>query len=496
MDDHNANNTASATASNPGERGRLIAYGTGEAAFSVVNNGLYGFALLFYTDAIGISAAYAGLALSISVFWEAITEPVMGFVSDRTRSRFGSRYPWIALGSVVMAVSFYAIWIPPLAIRTDETFTFAYLVVVNIALRSGMTMFFIPYLALGFEMVPEYDGRTRLQGVRWICNMAANFAGPALAWIIFFADTKSPDGSIVKGTSVIGNYEAMGAAFAVAVVLLTMLLLLTCRKTAVDNRHQQLPEESRLLAFWSSLKPILMDVDARHIFGLIFLLVTGMVIFSSLQAYLYVHFMIFSSFEKSVVHGSTMAAAAIGALLAVPITRWLDKKGAIIFALTLGLLGLAGLALTFLTGAAARSGVEAIALFIFFQGLYWLASGIVLPVATAMIGDAAELRRLESGQANEGGYSAIFSLMWRGATALSLLVAGWLLTATGVDGKLAAGGVDSDTVWNLGALAFGSGAVFYGAAMLWATRYRLDRHGFDQRRAAAQADGSEPIIVA
>ncbi len=90
---------------------------------------------------------------------------------------------------------------------------FWYLVVMNLFLRTGLTMFFIPYLALGFEMCSDTDGRARLQAVRQVLNMAANFAGPALAWSIFYRDGVAADGTKIIGTTVPQNFIHMGARF-------------------------------------------------------------------------------------------------------------------------------------------------------------------------------------------------------------------------------------------------------------------------------------------
>lgn len=464
--------------------GRAVAYGSGEAAFSVINNGLFGFALLFYTEALGLSASMAGVALSVSVFWEAVSEPLMGNLSDRTRTRFGSRYPWIAAGALLMAASFYAIWSPPAFVRGDQSRVFFYLVAANLVLRTGMTMFFIPYLALGFEIAPDYDDRTRLQGVRWVCNMVANFAGPGLVWVAFLGDRTLADGTVVKGTAQAAGYQTMGLSFAAAALVLTAVLLASCRTTAGDNRDLPRPPGSGLRGFWSHMGPIAFDREARSIYVLITLLVMGMVIFSSLQGYIYVHFLILSPVERSVVHGSTMAAAAIGALLVTPLARRLDKRGAAAAALGLGIFGLVGLAASFLTGWLPRSGGPAVAVFIVFQGLYWLASGALLPIATAMIGDVAELRRFQGRAAAEGGYAAMFSLMWRLGTSFSLLVSGWLLTAIGFDGASSAP-PSSAVSWRLGAAACACGMAFYLVSLAWLARLRLDRTEYADRLGGA-----------
>ncbi|WP_426030821.1 MFS transporter [Caulobacter sp. DWP3-1-3b2] len=458
----------------------MIFYGAGEGATSLVLNGLYGFALIFYTEALGLSPVLAGLALSISIFWEAITEPYMGYLSDRTRSRFGSRYPWIFIGAIALALCFYFLWKVPAPLRGGGTATFAYLVVLNLLLRTSLTMFIVPYLALGFEVAPSYGDRPKLQGIRWVCNMAANMAGPAMAWILFFNDTTGADGKILKGTSVASNFEAMGGAFSIALLGLTALMLWGCRWAAKDTRLGQpnAPKASNV-GFWEGFKPIISDRDVRSVIGLIFLLVTGMVIVSSLQIYLYVHFMVFSAGDKTIVHGSTMVAAALGALISPWAAKRFDKKGAVVFGSIIGIVGELGLALAFLTGWLPRSGALAVSVFILFQGFYWLASGVVLPVVTAMMADVADLGGRRAGRTLDGSYSAVLSLAWRVGTSLSLLLSGLLLGMTGFE-TVVGSEPSPQSVWRVAGLVFAVGAVFYGLSIAWVRSYRLDRVRFSQ----------------
>jgi len=71
---------------------RKFTYAVGEGANSLVMNGIFGFAMIYYTKALGLDPFWAGIAMSVSMFWEAISEPLMGHISDHTRSRWGRRY--------------------------------------------------------------------------------------------------------------------------------------------------------------------------------------------------------------------------------------------------------------------------------------------------------------------------------------------------------------------------------------------------------------------
>jgi GPH family glycoside/pentoside/hexuronide:cation symporter len=84
----------------------LLTYAFGEGANSLVMNGVFAFALIYYTKALGLSPYLAGIALSASILAEVITEPLMGHLSDTTRSRWGRRHPYMIFGGLLMEVFF------------------------------------------------------------------------------------------------------------------------------------------------------------------------------------------------------------------------------------------------------------------------------------------------------------------------------------------------------------------------------------------------------
>ena len=469
-------------------------YGAGEAATSLVLNGLNGFALLYYTDALGLSPQLAGLALSVSLFWEAITEPVMGHASDRTRTRFGARYPWILVGGILMAIVFYFLWAVPAGFRGGGMVTFTYLLVLNLLLRTALTMFIVPYLALGFEIAPEYNDRPRLQSVRWICNMLANFAGPALAWSIFFQDRVAPNGTKIQGTSEPDNFAAMGSTFSIAMVALTAIMLWGCRTSVRDLRSERptASDASYFASFWATFKPIFLDKEARLVLFVVFLLVVGMVIASSVQGYLYVHFLDLAGYERTLVHSSTMVTSAVGALIAPKLVERFDKRGAIIIGSWCGVCGKIALLIAFFGFGVTPTGTMATVLFVIFDGLYWLASGIVLPVATAMIADMGSLAGKRTGRTMDGSYSAVFSLAWRIGVSVSLLVAGTLISLVGYDAA-SAGKATSVVMDRMAAASFLACASLYFCAILAARGYRLTRAVYAERlsNAVRAGDGND-----
>lgn len=469
----------------------ILGYGLGECANSLVMNGFFGFAMLYYTEALKLSPVLAGIAVSVSVFWEAITDPIMGHVTDRTRHRYGRRHPWMFIGGLMMAVCFYLIWAVPVPIRANGQLVFWYLLVMNILLRTGLTMFFIPYLALGFEICPDYEGRSKVQAYRQVLNMVANFAGPAMAWSIFFRDTAGADGRKILGTSQPENFIHMGAAFALATIVLVLAVLWNTRRFIEDSRNAKLESGAEgLKSFWSDFKGILLDPNPRWIFVFIFFVCVGMVLVSSLQMYVYVYFMKFEPHEKSVVHGSTMVGMALGASVSALLTKRFDKKTAVLGG---GLLSIACngvLAVMFLTKMVPAGTSVALVLFVLFHAMYWLGNGIMLPISTAMIGDVSALHLARTGVNKDGSYSAVFSLAMRLAISFALMVSGWTLSGIGFATESTATPPTPQAVWSLGAAMFLAGPLVSVAALVAIWKYPLTRATLEGLQGSRKTEAS------
>jgi GPH family glycoside/pentoside/hexuronide:cation symporter len=484
-------NTGAVIAPASGSLSPLLIYGLGECAVSLVMNSIFAFAMLYYTKVLKLDPSWAGVAMSISVFWEAFAEPVMGLVSDQTRCRWGRRHPYMLAGGLLMAGCSYLIWAVPEAFHHTPLAIFWYLVALNLLLRTGLTLFYIPYMALGFELCPDYQGRARLQSIRVVFNMAANLAGPALAWSLFFEDQNGN-----RGTTVAANYLEMGTVFAVATAICVVLVVAGTFHQREDTRHLPRPTNGgRSGQFLYAMQRLLLDSNLRWV--VVFALVTclGTVWVSSLQMFVYDDFMSFSAQEKTFTHSSTMVGVVLGSLAAVPLTRRLDKKDTVLLGglVSLGANGL--LALLFLTGWVPAGmtwsvgGMNlplALGLFVTLHATYWLGTGIALPVATAMAADVSEVNFLQAGAKQDGGYSAIFSLATRVAFALGLTTSGFFLHAVGYNSPPGGAAVTPDpaAVWRLGLVTFGAGALASVLGMLAIQRYPLTRQRLEAMHAA------------
>jgi GPH family glycoside/pentoside/hexuronide:cation symporter len=133
------------------------------------------FLLFFYSQVVGLDAWLAGIALTIGRVWDAISDPLMGAISDRTRSRWGRRRPYIIFGALPLALSYVALWVPPLGWSQMELFV--YLVATDILFNTLVTVVTIPYTSLGAELSTDYHERTRVTAIRMLFYQVGWFIG-------------------------------------------------------------------------------------------------------------------------------------------------------------------------------------------------------------------------------------------------------------------------------------------------------------------------------
>lgn len=155
-----------------------VGYATADIGLNTVETVLRLYVLVFYTDVVGLSAWLAGLAASLAIVWDAITDPIMGVVSDRTRHRFGGRRGYLPAGGVLLALGVVAVfWPPPL---DGQALKFTWLLFSYCFLNTGMTVLSVPFMAMAGEMTEDPHERAVLFGWRFAFANVGALAAAAL----------------------------------------------------------------------------------------------------------------------------------------------------------------------------------------------------------------------------------------------------------------------------------------------------------------------------
>lgn len=191
-------------------------FAVGNMPFAVKDAAFVNFVVFFYTQIHGISGTLAGFAMFIALSWDAVTDPVIGSWSDNFRSRWGRRHPLLLAGGVPTALLFLALFDPPS--QLSEVGIFGWMLTVAVLLRTFLTIYFVPYSAMGAELSADYDERTVIAKARVTMGWMAGMALPALAFVIFFGEKDGVDGRLIAENYL--HYGILSAVIAGATAMI------------------------------------------------------------------------------------------------------------------------------------------------------------------------------------------------------------------------------------------------------------------------------------
>ncbi|MCH2184678.1 MFS transporter, partial [Myxococcota bacterium] len=214
-------------------------FASGGVGLGVFENAHY-FVLIFYNQVLGLSGSLTGFALAFGLVFDAVSAPLVGFLSDNWKSRWGRRHPFLYAAILPSLIFYFLLWNPPTLIQ-GELSLFLYLVICNIGLRLGLTLFTVPAYAIVAEITSDYDERTRLVGYLTAAYSVFNNGMSMIMYAVWLVPTPEVADGILNQ----GGYEEAGLVGAllidqlingsVATLLLSQLLQLALEILAV--RH-------------------------------------------------------------------------------------------------------------------------------------------------------------------------------------------------------------------------------------------------------------------
>ena len=195
-----------------------VLYGVGGGAHGIVSSSLDTFVLLYYNLALGVPAGLVGVALAVALIFDAVSDPLVGFASDKFHSRWGRRHPFMYFSILPVTILVYALW-NPLHETLGSQSLFIYLIAVTVPLRLLLTFFDVPSNALIPELTDDYDERTRLSSYR----LSANWTAVTLLAILLYGYWLRSTPEYPNGLLNPAGYAAMGRVS--AVVVFAMMLI-------------------------------------------------------------------------------------------------------------------------------------------------------------------------------------------------------------------------------------------------------------------------------
>ena len=402
--------------------GQKITYGVGGFANNILGAASGGM-MIALNLGLKMDPGLIGLLGAIPRVTDALTDPIMGYISDNTRSRWGRRRPYIFGGSIFCGLLFTLLWCIPSkeattfliwdlpAIGADghgrDMFYFWYFLVGSILFFISYTVWVTPWVALGYELTPDYHERTRVMGYS---NFIGNFAWLITPWFLPFMQLPA-FGSIMKGATVLALIISL---IVVVCGVLSAILLRERFKEGMEKRDEVIADlqNANTSSFWGSVKDFFKGFAATIKFVpflklclVAFLIFNGYQMVASFSTYVLIYYVCGGDQEMGAniagVGGTLGAILTFGMVVIVTkLGTSLGKKNA--FYITTGISIIGYLSKWFLfTPANPWLALIPFPLFLFgFAGLF--------PLVGSMIADVCDLDELESFKRREGMFGSIF----------------------------------------------------------------------------------------
>ena len=192
-------------------------FGSGSISEGTKNTAFNVFLLFYYNQVLGLPGTLSGGAIFLALCVDAVTDPLVGSISDNLHSRWGRRHPFMYAAALPMAICFYLLFTPPDGL--SETGLFVWLTVFAVGVRASMTLYSIPSNSMVAELTPVYDERTSLVAYRFLFGWMGGLAVSVVAYQVFFA----PSPGFQVGQLDPSAYAGFGG-FCAVVVAVSILL--------------------------------------------------------------------------------------------------------------------------------------------------------------------------------------------------------------------------------------------------------------------------------
>lgn len=386
-----------------------LAYGAGDLGPAITSNILVFFLLFFFTNVAGLPAGLASNILLIGKAWDAINDPIVGVLSDRTNHPWGRRYPWMVFGAIPFGIFFLLQWIVP---STNHTVLFWYYVIIAILFNTAYTAVNLPYTALTPELTKDYNERTSLNSFRFAFSIGGSIFSLILAQIIF--------ATIKDGHT---KYLVLGGVCTIISVLPIFWCVLGTRKhVASQQESEEEADRSASLPLVEQLRIAFSNRPFLYVIGIYLCSWLAVQLTASILPYFVVNWMqmpenVFTQ-TAIAVQGTALAMLFVWS----EVSKRYGKKAVYFMGMSLWIIAQAGL-------------------FFLQPGQVWqmyvLAVMAGVGVSTAylvpwsMIPDVIELDELQTGERREGVFYAFMVLLQKIGLAIGLWLVGQALEVAG-----------------------------------------------------------------
>ena len=406
--------------------GQKIAFGFGMLANQMFPAALGVFIIVLVQD-LGFAAILWGIIQFLPRVFDAITDPIMGFISDNTRSKWGRRRQYVFIGALIMGLAYIAMW--QLDKGDGVVFNFIYFLSWSLVFYLGLTIFSVPYVAMGYEISDDFHERTQIMAISQFIGQWAWVIAPWF-WVILYDPAWFPSADQ-------GVHE-LSVWVAIPCTLFALIPAIFIKSKSTLDRTDFAPiSAGRVL---SSVKEIFVSAfeafrikQFRQIAGATFLIFNSFNIIAAYTFLIIVHYL-FNSDPASAgywpaLHGSV--GALVTTFLVIPIvaqmSKRLGKKRAFIVSQLISIIGYVLFWFLFVPGKPH--------LFLYALPFHSFGIGSLFTIMMSMTADVCDLDELETGKRREGVLGAVYWWMVKLGFGVAALLGGAILAIVGFDAE-------------------------------------------------------------
>ena len=411
-----------------------VIYGFGALVNNVLADAM-GRMMIVLNLGLGLSPAMVGLLGALPRFMDALTDPLMGYISDNTKSRWGRRRPYIFAGAIMVGIVYAMIWQLPEG--KSDSFYFWTFLLASMVFYLAYTVFATPWVALGYELTPDYHERTRLMGVQSFMGYAVYMVTP---WFLWFMQNENWFDNLMEGASTLA---LLIGAFAIFVGILPAIFL----KERINMPQEMTPQEAKAVGVKDFFKGFAATIQFRPFLclcGATFLVFNGFMMVANFQAYVIIYY-VFGGDQAlgSEYTGYAGTLSAASTFFSIAAVSWLatriGKRQAFFWAIGISAVGYG---LKWFTYSQETPWLLLLPMPLIAFGL-----GPLFAMMGSMMADVCDMDELQRGERREGMFGSIFWWVVKLGMAAALAIGGVLLSISGFDVELGANQTEEALFW-------------------------------------------------
>ena len=394
-------------------RSKKSAWSIGSITDVYMTNALNYLAFPIFNMGLGVDPRMLGWALGLPRIWDAISDPLMGNISDNIRTRFGRRRPFILIGAILCAVMFALLWSPPSG--WSPTAIGWWFMGMVFLYYTAYTIFAVPWGAMGLELTSDYNERTKVQAYRTVIQ-GVGAIGLGTMWLLA---QKWGGGDDVVGV------RYVGLAFGGLILVCGVLPAIFCRE---DVKHDQ-----DKIAFWPALKASFSNQIFLLLIAVTICVMLGIFMVNSFAVYIGTYY-VFEGDKEGVARLTAYIGAVyqIAGFALVPLITFIatrfGKKATLIGGL---LLVVVAYGTSWWCYTPKNPWLQMVSLALAAPGL-----ACMWTIGASMLADICDLDELKTGRRREGMFAASYSWACKAGISLCMILSGYMLSWSGFDAEL------------------------------------------------------------